>query len=73
MPEPDFEKPNLNIQFDIQDVRLLQQAVEFYLQNWSSWIDLKMMDEDEERYKNINLMLKSMILEYSYHQSESEK
>ncbi len=63
----EFEPPFLQMNCDINDVRLLHDAVEFYLENYPHTENLEKLTHRIQHLKQFKKTLYSMLLEYNFH------
>tara|TARA_B100000686_G_scaffold134932_1_gene142095 strand:+ start:2458 stop:2661 length:204 start_codon:yes stop_codon:yes gene_type:complete len=65
----DFEPPFLQMNCDIDDVRLLHDSVAFYLENYPNK-DPDKLQANIKHLKHFKKTLYSMLLEYNFHKDK---
>ena len=63
----EYQPPFLQMSFDINDVSLLHDAVEFYLENYPHTENLEKLADRIQHLKAFKKTLYSMLLEYNFH------
>jgi hypothetical protein len=63
----EIEPPFLQMNCDINDVRLLYKAVEFYLDNYPESEPIETLPNRLQHLKQFKKTLYSMLLEYNFH------